>query len=1342
MKISTLTALVGTAIAAATVFGDAKPDLMYTTSAMIPQADIDAFWKAQAARSARDGAARSLVSAARGALYTYRDDLDGAGYVRLTDLAPVTGSTLNGQPNPDGIAWQSVSWGGLVDNAVALSNMDGNPMNGEYNGPVGGPDPSGIRDGMAHVQRASVGEEMVDEGSALETYEYFTELYTGTLDQPLFVELDFYKPGHETFQWFRPVSYTQGCFTSGVLMGGYQSGGLFLPLAQMHGDPNLIEGAVILANVAGDPGSGEFVLNPKEISEHGWFTLGMLIGPTYMQILVRDAETLTDANMDGSPDWKMPMNAETGLRMFEEFGYGIEEGWASLLPGTLDDPMTTDIEGAGYAVNADGEVTDRYFFNGNDVATVFAKSSIDAFRVYHGSDAFGSFPGYEIQDWWIDDYRIRGLEFPVVEELPAYTIPYTDDMEIWNVGPLGLQGGRWLTHGSHFGIDVTDGVNHTPAVRGDAPSQALRLTNLIDSQGADTTASTGLPTTPRVRGRVGDPVVTSAAVRFGSSLIPLGVSAPERSVTLGDGPAFEVRAQAADIASGPVWTSCLDANGLGDGLVYVRQRKPEGTGIAGGEFDPLAPMAVLEWNCLTPDQEAGVNSPLVNVLAAPAGQSSYSLATDAWHVIRLEAEPAPGTRGAGGDTHALRVFVSQSDGPFVELFPGGDDSQRFTTGSLAPRRMQFEMPVVFSAGLVSAYVDDIYFDGPTESDPVVPLSTEYADDPAWNLPFADSLESYERGRPAAGQGYTYHRREFLPTTTSVNFVTPNDWDEIEFIAAGAGLSDGDAVRAYEIVSVDAGTPGFGSGDTVAVEAPVFRAYDPDSDIYGVADDGFSEPTEWYILDSAGGTEIARGTWYLANATGEAVFDSGIMTDMGARYSYRLESRFTGDEYESEFVSAAAEGVDTVRGGSGDVARLTNTVNIRDYSPNNTDRGTLIEMFRLFAPVFQTEGPFSYALMRFDMYVAQADFSTGLQARFDGGTASGGRITSLGFGGMGFQSGNANGGLIPYLPTGNFSVLIPNPTPASGEPQFVWEDTGVAVPTEQWFSVTMTVNGDSEFTIDIDGLEIASGLALDADDPNDNTNSLDNVTFLRNQFGENDGRPTPGVVSWSARHFGANALPGEHHYYRISSDLFLEAGQMLPHIWPVDAWNGVPATDLMGMPATRALQPGDIVALHNTNPATGQPFAYQPLGVRHEVLTGARGSTIATGTWTHLGLPSRFGPDETAPAGGIDAGKVPPYNFTAPFETILLGTYENVAQTTLLPSNVWYVDNFSLSGFGGPLCSANLDGTGNRVDAGDLAALLAAWGSTNAAANLDGQGVVDAGDLAILLAAWGPCPLVD
>ncbi len=46
---------------------------------------------------------------------------------------------------------------------------------------------------------------------------------------------------------------------------------------------------------------------------------------------------------------------------------------------------------------------------------------------------------------------------------------------------------------------------------------------------------------------------------------------------------------------------------------------------------------------------------------------------------------------------------------------------------------------------------------------------------------------------------------------------------------------------------------------------------------------------------------------------------------------------------------------------------------------------------------------------------------------------------------------------------------------------------------------------------------------------------------------------------------------------------------------------------------------------------------------------------------------------------------------------------------------------------------NLDGV---IDAGDLAVLLAAWGSVESAANLDEVGVVDSKDLAILLAFWG------
>jgi len=55
-------------------------------------------------------------------------------------------------------------------------------------------------------------------------------------------------------------------------------------------------------------------------------------------------------------------------------------------------------------------------------------------------------------------------------------------------------------------------------------------------------------------------------------------------------------------------------------------------------------------------------------------------------------------------------------------------------------------------------------------------------------------------------------------------------------------------------------------------------------------------------------------------------------------------------------------------------------------------------------------------------------------------------------------------------------------------------------------------------------------------------------------------------------------------------------------------------------------------------------------------------------------------------------------------------------------------------FGGVVEPADLTGDG-IVDAADLAALLAAWGSANSPADIDGDGMVGASDLAALLARW-------
>ena len=54
------------------------------------------------------------------------------------------------------------------------------------------------------------------------------------------------------------------------------------------------------------------------------------------------------------------------------------------------------------------------------------------------------------------------------------------------------------------------------------------------------------------------------------------------------------------------------------------------------------------------------------------------------------------------------------------------------------------------------------------------------------------------------------------------------------------------------------------------------------------------------------------------------------------------------------------------------------------------------------------------------------------------------------------------------------------------------------------------------------------------------------------------------------------------------------------------------------------------------------------------------------------------------------------------------------------------------------CIGDIDGDG-VVDAGDLAAVLGAWGRCDGCAeDLDGSGVVGSSDLALILVAWGGC----
>ena len=339
---------------------------------------------------------------------------------------------------------------------------------------------------------------------------------------------------------------------------------------------------------------------------------------------------------------------------------------------------------------------------------------------------------------------------------------YSDDLSQWNVGLLHFApSSRWSVNGYSQIPVVTAEENHTPPPSLPQP-QSLRIQSLGRDTVYDFAATTALPTVPRVRGEIGDPAVVGAAIRLDTTENSYGLEVIEDgavNVYL-DSPSLLWDERFESVAR--VWTSAMDANGMSDGLVYVRQRKPIGTDIAGGEFDPLGPLLTVGAPNLTPDHEAMINTEYINVLAAPAGQSELSLATDQWHQFEIRVEPAT-IATDNGEPNELEIFISTDGAPFLQLFPGGDNTKRFSTSSLAPTDLRFTTTSPSLGANSSLYVDDVLLTGPNESDPIVPLASEYADDPSWTLPFSEPFNTYERGRPAARQGYANHRREFMPT---------------------------------------------------------------------------------------------------------------------------------------------------------------------------------------------------------------------------------------------------------------------------------------------------------------------------------------------------------------------------------------------------------------------------------------------------------------------------------------------------------------------------------------------------------------------------------------------------
>jgi hypothetical protein len=460
-----------------------------------------------------------------------------------------------------------------------------------------------------------------------------------------------------------------------------------------------------------------------------------------------------------------------------------------------------------------------------------------------------------------------------------------------------------------------------------------------------------------------------------------------------------------------------------------------------------------------------------------------------WQTVRLDVQPPlTPTVFPNGDEYVLRVFV---DG--VQLFPNGDVTRNFTTRARSASRVVFGSSNTSAADSTGFYVDDLFVDGVQAPDTVVPLGPSFADDSPFTIHFFDSLDTYDTTRRGTPQGFADYRAEFLP------YDAPGkreDWEAIQLIDDADPLAAGDEVIPYQIITIDRGNPGVEVGDIVAVSAEdLLPTYDPANDIYGVFD--FTPPFPEWRLRQPDLFSRSWGIWRLVEEDAFDSFDPATMVDAGLRFEWRKRFRYTGRASETRFVTLVDEGLNPNPNlASGDAMRLRVSSNTDDPAERRDEIEVLDALLPMALP--NTEG--KAAMLEFSMYVAQSDFETGAWVELDGATASAGRICDLSFGGRGLLDSSGN-----EIPTGVFAYRTGEF--GGADPRSGWISTGVPVPTEQWFRVKMFANTFAEWDIVTDSVPLASGVAIDAGDPDLNTMSIDGFRFVRTQFGDRDGDPT-------------------------------------------------------------------------------------------------------------------------------------------------------------------------------------------------------------------------------------------
>jgi len=1251
---------------------------------------------------------------------------------------------LAGQVAPNGNVWGAAAdYNGVVDNDLAQGgdNWDPAGVGQNQHGVVGGPDPAGERSAFFTSPRGSISTQPELTGNFFQA-RLNHALFAPTANTPVITVADYYLDSIDTFVWWRPVSFTEGFIVTNVFLGGFD----FQYFGPFVNNQNIADRFIILGPKPGSFSEGEFfgAADPHRIQTQEWINVALRQAADSFSVWVRDSTTDTAlgapddfgfqdtsgiSDTDGI-DWDGNANPGEGPFAGEIF----ETGWLQFFPGVEDDIDTPVIEGNGTSFNLFNQsptiLTDG---SGSPAAPTLFSFGVDALQGISGSDPDQTtIPGFQPDDYYFDNYTVIGERFPLPDPIPDFKIPFTDDIELWNIGPLGLQNDQWFDNAQ---AEIADD-------RSNSGDQSVRQTAV---QADNVMRLQFTRDTPIAVADTSTPVVFSIQIRRSDTAMTRGIFLDDNT-------------QANDFQARVIMGG-RDSNFIVDNRVYVRLPNPD--------FDPTVPQDDVSG--INVIHNPGDNVQFLNVPLVDGGGVPLSTPTNTFFELRVE------TIDDGTGVGAQSIFVNGDEGFLDE----SDLGLTTPIGALTTPSLGFDQVEAWSGNELNGLLNQIWLDdysitGPKQlvPTPLTVPNAPYTDDPAFTLPYSDGFETYDVNRGVGGQGATpWLGGLFTDTNAQLDIIPTVD------------PVDASTLGYYYVIDEElTGTipGGVTAGQTVFVVDNIAPALPPNPDPVPGASDGATTRAKFRDSNEV---LLAQADWILQDndADPETPIEASPWdetTPVVGRYWYTFVTRWGSTVGEELLITDG-----TNFPANGNLVSLINS-----FASADAGTGDLDGFFTSLLPEARP-GPGETAELSFDLWIGIDDPAVGPRSRIAwsifGPGAQAGEIATIIFGGpnnfLDENSFDTDTGVVNPGPDGlpdNFfegepetpggpptfsdtTLLyqqVPNPAGGlGGAPDFLLEQTAYSVPGNTWIRCTAEIQSDGSYIISLDdGVNPVFTLSADALEGPNGTNEGDvqgtDGLFLQSGFDDGaDGLTPTEPIMWNT--LGASAAP-EGGTAPLTNDATIQGsfnevtnptyfyfeifevdagGVNLPTITEVD-----PAAGTIVGP--RDIAQGDFIALWNNKQTAETAGANEvfseviPRNGRFWISSDGGATIDVRGDWIPLGLPGDAGINDPAPLGGM-TNLAPPYNNSVPFVSLLQGsivTFPDPPST--IPAAAWFVDNVFMDITG---CFGDFTGDG-QIDGGDLGILLGNWDGAGAT-DLNGDGNTDGADLGLLLGVWGPCP---